>query len=127
MAAPNFVGADAPGLAAPVRPGAVAGLASVGAAGAAPAGLSEPHKDETPGLAGHEGFTGQGAADSPDCAQQQHERKAFENLRARLALRGYALQQQAGGALLVIRWNLSRELANLADAERFAAQVGCPA
>lgn len=83
------------------------------------------HKDEARGLAGGAGLGEQGKSDTADSATASDaRRKAFEGLRAQLALAGgHALHELSDGSYLVTRWNLSRPLADLAAAERFLAQV----
>ena len=135
-------GAHAPGLAAPeLACTAADGLAPLGTPGAAPAGLSLAHKDEAHRLAGAAGFRGQGTADNPDCAQSAHpvhheqptgdDAKRFATLRARLALAGWTLTRHdaSGGpvSFYACRWNMPRELADLAAVEAFADCVGAPA
>ncbi|MFO1326069.1 MAG: hypothetical protein U1F56_01835 [Rubrivivax sp.] len=51
-------------------------------------------------------------------------RKRLDTLRAKLGLRDYELRQTETGALLVVRWALSRELPDIDAAETFAHQVG---
>jgi hypothetical protein len=125
-------------LAAPERARVVpAGLAALGAAAAAPAELSPPHKDEAHRLAGAAGFRDQGKADTPDCADSTAgdqpgatDCKRFATFRARLALAGWALirTEASDGARLYFatRWNMPRELADLAAVEAFADRVGAP-
>lgn len=81
------------------------------------------------------GFRGQGTADKADspgaAPDQQGEAKRFATLRARLALAGWALSRTEPGkgpaVFLAVRWNMPRELADLAAVERFADLVGAPA
>lgn len=153
MAANTTNGARVPGLAAPelaARP--AADLPSLGAPGAAAAGLTADHKDEARELGRGAGFRGQGTADgadSPGTAQDRQagravsshslaaeprthaDAKRFATLRARLALAGWVLSRTEPGdglpAFLAVRWNMPRELADLAAVERFADLVGAPA
>lgn len=126
------------GLAAPERaPVVPAGLALLGAAAAAPAGLSPPRKDEAHRLAGAAGFRDQGRADTPDCADHPAgdqpgatDCKRFTTVRARLALAGWGLirTDPSDGApvYFATRWNMPRELRDLAAVEAFADRVGAP-
>lgn len=50
--------------------------------------------------------------------------KAFEILRARLALLGFELQACGVASFAVSRWNLQRSLADLAEVQAFADRVG---
>lgn len=135
MAAYITSGARAPGLAAPelaARP--AADLPSVGAPGAAAAGLTAHHKDEARELGGGAGFRGQGTADDADSPgavpDEQGDGKRFATLRARLALRGWALTRTnpAGGPVLFFasRWDMPRELQSLEAVASFADRVGAP-
>lgn len=69
----------------------------------------------------------QRASDTQPEGASRHE-KAYRTVRARLALAGYALNRSDsptfGPCLMVSRWGQVRELRDLADAERFADQVG---
>ena len=119
--------AHAAGLAAPesVRVDHV-GLATLGPAGVAPAGLSPPQKDESPGLAGGGAIDGQGQGDTLDCADAAAQRKRFTTLRARLALAGWVLTatpHSPYGAFTVTRWGMVRDLATLADVAVFTNRV----
>lgn len=135
MAADTTNGARAPGLAAPelaARP--AADLPSLGAPGAAAAGLTAHHKDEAPGRAWREGFRDQGTADVADCPgtapDEQDDGKRFATLRARLALRGWALTRTnaADGPVVFFasRWDMPRELQSLDAVAEFADRVGAP-
>ncbi len=126
MARHHHVGAQAPD-AAECRP-----AAPLGAHAGAPAGLSRPPNDEAPGWQA-EGFNrGQDRTDSGDCADlpnpdQPADGERFDTLRAALAQKGFALHLvDAGGqpAYLVVRWNLSRTLPDMAAVDGFACQVG---
>jgi hypothetical protein len=122
-------GATAPGLAAPERAVLPAGLAPLGTAGDAPVGLSPPHKNECPGLAGGGAIRGQGKADASDCADLAAECKPLATLRARLALAGWALTttpDNPHGAFTVSRWGMVRDLADLAAVAAYADRVGAP-
>lgn len=128
-------GARAPGLAAPKLAACpAADLPSLGATGAAAAGLTAGHKDEAPGRAWREGFRDQGTADRPDCqtvaATEQADAKRFAGLRARLALAGWALTRTNAADGLVVffatRWGMPRELASLDAVATFADRVGAP-
>ena len=130
MRNPHHQGAAAPGLAAPeLAHHPVVDLAPLGTAGAAPAGLSPPQKDESPELAGGGAIEGQGKADESDCADAAAQRKRFNTLRARLALAGWVLTDTPDsphGAFTVSRWAMARDLVDLAAVEAFSAQVGAP-
>lgn len=97
------------------------------------AGPATPENDKARGQAGFvrdQEATGNGA----DSAQAGHaaqlaealRRKRVETLTACLALKGFELRQLAGGAWLITKWNLTRELGGpgLEAVEVFAAQVG---
>ena len=112
-----------------------AGLASLGAPGAAAAGFSAPHKDEAHRLAGAAGYRDQGKTDNSDCADDPAgdqpgatDCKRFATLRARLALAGWGLirTDPSDGAPIYFatRWNMPRELADLAAVKAFADRVG---
>jgi len=128
--------AQALGLAAPelvARP--AADLPSLGAAGAAAAGLTVDHKDEARELGSGAGFRGQSKADNVDCqctaTEAQREAKRFATLRARLALAGWALHRAdaTGGspAYTATRWGRATEpMSTLEGVARFADQVGAP-
>ena len=123
-------------LAAPERARVVrAGLAPLGVPGAAAAGLSAPHKDENHRLAGAAVFKGQGKTDNQDCADDlagdqagATDCKRFATLRARLAMAGWRLirTDPSDGAPIYFatRWNMPRELVDLAAVEAFADRVG---
>ena len=122
---PQHDGAAAPGLAAPERASVDhPGLPSLGPAGAAAAGLIQ--KDETPAGDTARGFRDQGREDSPDCADPTAERKRFVTLHARMALAGWMLTGDNGGAFTAARCGMTRELQDLAAVEAFADQVGVP-
>ena len=112
------------GLAVPELAASVVGVASMGASGASSDGLSPPHKDETPRLAGAEGFRDQDKADTVIVADLDGERKVFLTLRARFAMAGYALLELSDGSLLATRWNLCRPLPDATAALRFLRQIG---
>ncbi|MEY4427989.1 MAG: hypothetical protein RLZZ182_678 [Pseudomonadota bacterium] len=99
MAHHHFEGAPAPGLAAPelATPAAEAGGA-MGAVGAAPAGLSEPQKDEGPTGASGRAFREQSKDDGPHSADTPAQRKAAATLQARAALLGMVLEPAGGSA-----------------------------
>ena len=124
-------------LAAPERARAdPAGLATLRSVAAAAAGLSPPRKDEAPGWQA-QGFRDHGRANCPDCAQHRagaqsgaYDCKRFATLRARLALSSWGLirTDPSDGALVYFatRWNMPRELSDLAAVEAFADRVGAP-
>lgn len=119
MADQDNQGAHAPGLAAPLQDALPITWLTAGP------------KDETPRLAGAEGFRDQRQADTHDCAQDGADGKRFATLQARLALRGFTLTRtDAAGspeAYTVLRWNLARDLASLDAVAEFAIQVGARA
>ena len=141
------------GLATPERAHHdVVDLAPLGAAGAAAAGLSAPHKDEAPGRRA-EGFRGQGQNDKPDCADylagdqpraRPHQRRdtvidgrasnapdgedvsapVFATLAA-LALRnGITLIALADGSYLLCKWGMSRALPDLCAVASLLRNMG---
>ena len=112
------------GLAVPELAASVVDLAPMGASGASSDGLSPPHKDETPRLAGAEGFRDQDNADITIVADLDGGCKAFLTLRARFAMAGYALLELSDGSLLATRWNLCRPLPDATAALRFLRQIG---
>ena len=96
-----------------------------------------PQRDEDHQLAGAAGFRDQGKANIPDCADHLAgdqpgaiDCKRFASLRARLALAGWGLirTDPSDGAPIYFatRWNMPRELADLAAVEAFADRVGAP-
>ena len=123
---PDHHHADKAGLAAPDAAAIVrtADLASLGTAGAAPAGLSPPHKEEFPGLGGDGELRDQDKADTSIVADLDGPRKAFLTLRARFAMAGFALLELSDGSLLATRWNLCRPLPDATAALRFLRQIG---
>ncbi len=129
-------GAAAPGLAAPERARVDhADLAALGAATAGSAGLSKPpHKSEPPGVQA-EGFRGQRQDNRPDSPPTlaidqagATDTKRFATLRARLALKGWALSRTDAGdgpvTFYATRWNMARDLASLDAVAEFADRVG---
>lgn len=62
--------------------------------------------------------------DSPADRPAGQDRKEFATLQAQLALRGHALHELRGGGYVVTRWNLNRELPDLATVRAFAERVG---
>ena len=125
------------GLAAPERARVnPAGLASLGAAVAAAAGLSPPQVGAPPAGGNGEGRgRDQGKADTLDCADHLAciqpgvtDRKRVATLRARLALAGWGLIRTDPGdgapVYFATRWNMPRELRDLAAVEAFADRVG---
>ena len=88
--------------------GAFVGLAPVGAAVCAAAGLSATCQH--------------GATDK---AMDAHL-KRLATLQAMLARKGFELHPTATGIYIVTRWNLARTLATLDDVQGFAQQVGVP-
>lgn len=61
----------------------------------------------------------------PDIGGKPHEdRKPFETLRAKLALKGYSLSERSRDGYLIARWNLSRHLLDLRAVGDFLRAVG---
>lgn len=140
MAAHRHHGAQAPGLAAPELAVLAAGLAKLGAPGAAAAGLTADLKNEALGWQadGDEGNTGPYNRDFAHHApgvQPTSEPAPAENtfsiLQARLALRGFSLSRIDGANCPVVytvtRWGLARDLAKLHDVAPFADRLGARA
>ena len=115
-----------PGLAAPEAAASLcaAGAASVASDAVAPAGLNA-QKESAP------------AAQAAQSREQNEHRnsatgagadKAFLTLRALLALNGYSLSRTHGDdgpvCFYVSRWDLVRELRDIAAVRAFAEQVG---
>lgn len=104
-------------------------LAPMGAAGAAPGGLSPAPNDEAPGVMA-EGFRDQETANNSDFAATQvaEQDKAFSSARANLAISGWTLHIVDGGgsaAYWVSRWGQSRTLPDRHALAQFMKQVGC--
>lgn len=131
-------GAKAPDLGEP-EPVCVpaVGLTPLGAPGAAAAGLTAGPKDEARELGSTAGFREHTEPNNRDCAHDAPgtqpayavaaAEKTFSTLRARLALRGFALTRidSAGCPVYTVtRWDLARELASLDDVAAFANRVG---
>lgn len=125
MASIFNVGSE-PGLAAPDAPSSVrlAGAASVVAAAASIAGLTA-QKESAP------------VAQATQSREQNEHRnsateacadKAFQTLRAEIALRGYSLSRTHGDdgpvCFHVSRWGMVRELRDLPAVRAFVVQVG---
>ena len=100
-------------------------------------GLSPPHKDDDPKLAGDGVVKEHGKANSREYADQQADDqqgatdgKRFSTLRARLALAGWELSKtpavDAPDVFYASRWNMARELHGLAAVATFADRVGAP-
>lgn len=90
-------------------------VALLGTAGPAPTGLSPPHKEKSPRLAGAEGFRDQRQNEPADCAARPMGNQAgqrFAYLAATAAHAGAALHHLASGYLLCL-WGHCRELPNL--------------
>jgi len=64
------------------------------------------------------------SADTPNCASGGDERKAFETLRAKFALKGFALCWLHDRTLVIERWGFTRVLNDLTQAAQFLAQIG---
>ena len=125
MASIHNVGSE-PGLAAPDAPSSVspAGAASVVAAAASLAGLTAQKESAPVAQATQSREQNQ----HHDFATEASADKAFQTLRAELALRSYGLSRTHGEdgpvSFHVSRWGMVRELRDLAAVRAFAAQVG---
>jgi len=125
MASIFNVGSE-PGLAAPDAPSSVrpAGAASVVAAAASPAGLTV-QKESAPVA---QATQSREQNEHRNSATEASADKAFQTLRAELALRGYGLSRTHGDdgpvCFHINRWGMVRELRDLAAVRAFAAQVG---
>lgn len=62
----------------------------------------------------------------PDFRSDGGDCKAFATLAATFALAGFQLHRLTGGRVLMSRWGLVREFANLGEAARFLRQIGGP-
>ena len=86
-------------------------------------GAVTPKNDEA-----HGANAGQVATHKPndrsDFATAIPDSKAFANIRAALALKGYMLLKMHDGTLLIERWGLSRTVDSLTQAAQFLAQIG---
>lgn len=89
--------------------------------------MNGPQKDEGPAVAAA-GPLGLAHSVSLNSATSGVDDKAFQTLRARLALAGQTLSRSNGDdgpvRFYVTRWNLIRELRDLDEVRRFAALVG---
>ncbi|MDE2565331.1 MAG: hypothetical protein KGL50_06070 [Burkholderiales bacterium] len=86
--------------------------------------MSPAQNDEAPAAATAQGFQIQTSANADIVADASFCGKRFSALQAELALKGHELRRLPDGTLWVSRWNLSRRLAGLDEAEAFARQVG---
>lgn len=138
----NDDGAAAPGLAAPEAVASLdhPGLAPLGAAAAAPSGLSPPLNDEartvqTAGFRAEQGTGDEANCEGGSPAMQAAERshidaadKEFASLRDHLALAGFEVQVVGDGtggtAYMVRRWSMSHTLPSLGAVRAFAVAVG---
>jgi len=125
MASTFDVGLE-PGLVAPDAPSSVhsVGAAPVVAAAASPAGLTAQKESAPVSQATQSREQNQ----HHDFATEASADKAFQTLRAELALRSYGLSRTHGEdgpvSFHVSRWGMVRELRYLAAVRAFAAQVG---
>ena len=103
------------------------GLAALGAAAAAPAVLTLAEQDEARELGSGAGFSGQGTADTRDCAQADADRKYFTTLAARAAMTGCTLHELACGGFLLCRWGMAKELPDLRAVAAMLGRMGAPA
>ena len=89
--------------------------------------MSAPYKDEGPTVAAA-GLQEVAQSVSLNSATSIADDKAFQTLRARLALAGQTLSRSNGDdgpvRFYVTSWNLIRELRDLDEVRRFAALVG---
>jgi hypothetical protein len=86
--------------------------------------MSADQKAKSPGGAELNANTKINTASIPqDCP----DRKRLANLKAQLALKGFAVHEVISGGYFVSRWNLTKFCAALQDLESFAAQVGARA
>ena len=112
-----------PGLAAPaLAHHPVVDLAPPGPAAAH--AVVMPTSDEAPRLAGAEGFKGQETEDPQDCAQHSPNRKRFTTLAAQAAIAGCTLHHLAGGAYLLCRWGMAKEVPDLPAVAALLAGMG---
>ncbi|MBX9793381.1 MAG: hypothetical protein K2Y02_03690 [Burkholderiaceae bacterium] len=90
------------------------------------AGGAAPGNDDARWQAGTE--TDKTNDDTETLVDLDADRKAFQTLRAHLALAGHALSRTDGSdgpcRYFVTRWGMVRELRDLDAVKRFAAQVG---
>jgi len=121
----QYIG-NLPGLAAPeLVHHPVVDLAPLGAAAASPAGVTASHQDEARELGSSgAGFSGQGKADTLDCAQADADRKPFAKLAARAALAGSTLHALSGGGFLLCRWGMAKELPDLRAVAALLSRMG---
>lgn len=88
--------------------------------------MTAPQKSECPVAAGQ--VAGQSKQDAAIIAGTEAARKAFENVRAAAAFKGYTLARTnpADGpvAYYATRWGLIRELRDLAAVAEFLTQIG---
>ena len=100
-------------------------LASLGTAAAR--AVVRPTSEKAPDAANVEG-PGQTETQCPIFKQPADDGKRFATLRANLALKGYSLSRTAASdgpvCFYVNRWNMARELRDLAAVARFLDQVG---
>ena len=87
------------------------------------------HKSECP-LAGGHVANHQSTENAPDCiaGTATCQDKAFQNLRAAFAIHGHSLRRTCASdgpaSYFSTRWNLTRHLANLAEAREFFRRIG---
>lgn len=98
---------------------------------AAPEAAGNPLKSEGCGVSAAfrgdgEQESGQRNSASDDIAEQapQPYAKRVANCTARLALLGFSMHPLVGDSFVISRWNMSRTVADIADAERFLKMVG---
>ena len=86
-------------------------------------GLVTPKNDEAHGANAGQ-VAKQELNDKAHFATAIPDGKAFANIRAALALKGYVLLKMHDGTLLIERWGYSRTVDGIAQAAVFLAQIG---
>lgn len=71
-----------------------------------------------------EGIRGKTTTDTAIVHDLDGERKAYQNLQAQLALRGYSLNELSTGNYLISRWDLTLHVSDLAAVRGFYARIG---
>lgn len=112
----------APGLAAPeLAHHDHDGLAPLGAAGAPPAGLRPPKRDDGQTVASGWPPRDQTESEGLDYAGQQAKLRAL--LAAEFALAGWTFTDLKSGGYLVGKWGRTRHVMDLAGAEAFLEEI----
>lgn len=86
--------------------------------------MSADQKAKSPGGAELNADT---KTDSTSIPQDCPDRKRIANLKAQLALKGFAVHEVISGGYFCSKWNLTKFCPALQDLEAFAAQVGARA